>query len=31
MRKMIAILNAMLRDATNWTDATTSRHTVPAT
>jgi transposase len=30
MRKMIAILNAMLRDATNWTDATTSRHTVPA-
>jgi transposase len=32
MRKMIATLNAMLRDASEWTDrSNTGRHTVPAT
>jgi transposase len=31
MRKMIGVLNAMLRDATDWVDHTTGRHTVPAT
>ena len=31
MRKMIGVLNAMLRDRTDWVDQTTGRHTVPAT
>jgi len=31
MCKMIGVLNAMLRDATDWVDHTTGRHTVPAT
>jgi transposase len=31
MRKMIGVLNAMLRDATDWVDHTTDRHTVPTT
>jgi transposase len=32
MRKMIATLNAMLRDASEWMDrSNTGRHTVPAT
>jgi len=30
MRKMIGILNAMLREGTDWVDHTTGRHTVPA-
>jgi len=30
MRKMIGVLNAMLREATDWVDHTTGRHTVPA-
>lgn len=30
MRKMIVILNAMLRDTSAWIDCTASRHTVPA-
>ena len=31
MRKMIGVLNAMLRDGADWVDHTTGRHTVPAT
>lgn len=29
MHKMIGVLNAMLRDGTDWVDHTTGRHTVP--
>jgi len=29
MHKMIGVLNAMLRDGTDWVDQTTGRHTVP--
>ena len=31
MRKMIGVLNAMLRDETDWVDHTAGRHIVPAT
>jgi len=31
MRKMTGVLNAMLRDKTDWVDHTTGRHIVPAT